>query len=165
MINFFLVQKSDIPIIQGLARQIWFEYYPSIISEEQIEYMLDKMYSSNVIEQELEKGFRWYFISLDEDKIIGFLSYNLEKDEQKVKLNKLYILTAYHGKGFGQLALDFVISQAKNLNAKWVYLTVNKNNQQAIKAYVKAGFYIQRSEKFDIGNGFFMDDYIMVHEL
>ena len=43
----------------------------------------------------------------------------------------------------------------------YVYLTVNKNNKTAIRAYEKNGFVITTSVVTDIGQGFVMDDYIM----
>ncbi len=160
MITFPYVKVNEIFLLQQLAHQIWYEYYPSIISKEQISFMLEMMYSFSVINREIQEGFHWKFIQLYEEKI-GFLSYNYEKDSFLVKLNKLYILPKYHGNGFGQLSLQHVIKEAQNYKAISVYLTVNKNNIQAINAYKKAGFIIEKSEKFDLGNGFFMDDYVM----
>lgn len=164
MIKFIEVTIEDIPLLQRLAREIWYAHYPSIISLEQIAYMLDWMYSSSTITAELTEGYHWRIIQQDELPV-GFLAYNFEKTLQKVKLNKLYVLPAYHKQGIGQLALQYVIAQARQMNAQAVYLTVNKKNQSAISAYLKAGFYIERSEVFDIGQGFYMDDYVMQYDL
>ncbi len=42
-----------------------------------------------------------------------------------------------------------------------IWLTVNKYKKNTIAAYQKMGLKIVREQKADIGNGFFMDDYIM----
>lgn len=55
--------------------------------------------------------------------------------------------------------MNFVISNAKQLNLNGIELNVNKENS-ACRAYEKLGFKILRSEKNSIGNGFFMDDYV-----
>lgn len=55
--------------------------------------------------------------------------------------------------------MNFVISNAKQLNLNGIELNVNKKNS-ACRAYEKLGFKILRSEKNSIGNGFFMDDYV-----
>jgi len=125
---------------------------------------LNMMYSKNVIVDEIKKGFSWYLIK-DDDKPIGFLSFSYFKENNCVKLHKLYVLLLYHGKGIGRQALDFVKNYAHKLNAVYVYLHVNKQNLKAIKAYQKAGFYIHHLEYNDIGNNFFMDDYVMKFDL
>lgn len=160
MIKFIVATPDDIPVIQQLAREIWYAYYPTIISLEQIAYMLDWMYSSQTIEQEMAEGYQWRLIQ-QEHEPIGFISYHLERSTQKVKLDKLYILPAFQRKGIGQLALQYVKEQAREMGANEIYLRVNKKNHSAIAAYIKAGFLVERSEKSDIGGGFYMDDYVM----
>lgn len=164
MITFAEATTKDIPLLQQLAREIWYAHYPSIISLQQIEYMLNHMYGTDTIESEMAKGYQWRIIMYDPQPV-GFLSFHFEQSLQKVKLDKLYLNPAWHKKGIGQQALQFVIDQARKLNAKAVYLTVNKKNEKAIAAYLKAGFFIDHSEKFDIGQGFFMDDYVMQFNL
>lgn len=159
MIKFQLAGKSDIPLLQQLAHTIWHSHYPGIITVEQIEYMLSNMYSASQISKELDEGYFWVII-LSEQQPIGFLSYHYEKNSC-VKLNKLYVLVAYHGKGIGQSALKYVKEEAKRLNANKLYLTVNKLNLKAIQAYEKAGFSAEKEVVTEIGNGYVMDDYIM----
>jgi RimJ/RimL family protein N-acetyltransferase len=45
------------------------------------------------------------------------------------------------------------------MNLNRIELNVNKNNQSKY-IYEKLGFKILRAEKIDIGNGFYMDDYV-----
>lgn len=49
---------------------------------------------------------------------------------------------------------------AKKLKLGYVYLTVNKGNERAIKVYEKFGFIKTDSIVTDIGNGYVMDDYV-----
>ncbi len=150
-------QKDDLPLLQKLAREIWIAHYTAILSTDQIEYMLNLMYSESTIEQEINCGVIWKLITTDEIPV-GFISYS--PSESDLKLNKLYILPGYHGQGFGQTAITHVIDYAARHNIPKVYLTVNKKNYKAIKAYEKAGFLCTSSEVTDIGNGFVMDDFI-----
>lgn len=163
-IIFQAATKTDILLLQELARTVWRNHYPGIISHEQIDYMLNKMYSAQVLASEIEKGICWVII-FDDLQPIGFISYHTDSDEKKVKLSKLYILTNYHGKGIGQAALQFVINKSIELNAHKLYLTVNKQNIKAIDAYKRAGFYVDSEVVADIGNGYVMDDYIMVFDI
>ena len=60
-INLVKANTSDVELIEKLAHRIWHEYYPSIISMEQIDYMLDKMYSKeSLLEQMTQKNDVFY---------------------------------------------------------------------------------------------------------
>ncbi len=151
---------SDIPLLRDLAQRIWRACYPAIISTEQIEFMLGWMYSEEQIRKELAQGVTWEVIEDEQGAGIGFLAYCLEPDN-RVKLNKLYVLPEIQGKGIGSAALRHIFQSAAKLGARAVWMQVNKANHRAIGAYKKAGFYIAEEAVFDIGNGFVMDDYLM----
>jgi len=151
---------SDIPAIQSLARQIWNDCYPGIISHEQIAYMLAKMYSTPVIERELASGVAYELARLGGEGV-GFLSYSLELRTRELTLHKLYLLKEQQGKGLGQQLLEHVKRKARGLKAGTISLRVNRQNQKAIAAYQRAGFVVAETNVADIGGGFVMDDYIM----
>lgn len=149
---------NDIHLLRSLAREIWITCYPGIISMEQIEYMLKLMYSAKNIEKEIKEGIIWELVE-HEGIPIGFIALTCTGDGV-VKLNKLYLKKTTHGKGLGQECLKHVIDFATHHKFHKVYLTVNKGNEAAIKAYEKAGFLKTDSVVNDIGAGFVMDDYI-----
>jgi hypothetical protein len=62
------------PVLRELAERIWREYYPAIIGQAQVDYMLPLMYSAEVIRGELANGTVWEIAS-DEDSTIGFLQH------------------------------------------------------------------------------------------
>jgi diamine N-acetyltransferase len=158
--HFRAATEADIPLLQDLARAIWREYYPSIIPPEQIEFMLEWMYSEKQIRKELGDGTVWEVLELPKGQAIGFLSLQLESD-RRVKLNKLYLLPQFHGKGLANVALERVFEHVRSLGGNVVWMQVNKRNYRAVAAYRKAGFHIAREAVFDIGHGFVMDDYLM----
>jgi len=55
---------DDIPTLRALARRIWLDYYPGIISREQIDYMLARMYAAKTIRRELAEGVAWDLVRL-----------------------------------------------------------------------------------------------------
>ena len=164
MATFEKAAITDIPIIQELAYKIWHQYYPGIISVEQINYMLERMYSSSTLHSEWMSRVI-YKLVIDQQVPIGYLAYQYEKDKHRIKLNKLYLLPEYHGQGIGQAMLFQVKEEGKQYKADQIYLTVNKNNEKAIKAYKKFGFVITESIVNDIGGGHVMDDFIMTCDL
>src|SRR5689334_8296988 len=104
---------ADIPLLRSLADRIWREYYPAIISVEQIDFMLGQMYSEEQLSRELATDVAWEVVEF-EGGAIGFQSYELQPDG-RVKLHKLYLLPEFHGRGFGQQMLAHVFAQAKKL--------------------------------------------------
>ncbi len=48
-------------------------------------------------------------------------------------------------------------------NLEAVRLQVNRQNMKAINFYFKMGFVIEQVADFDIGDGYFMNDFVMVY--
>ena len=165
-LKFIKINKEDISGLQADARAIWLERYTDIISQEQIEYMLNWMYSKDIIEREIEhENINYYFIFHDGIKL-GFCSMGPYPDVAgRAKLHKLYLYPKFHGKGFGSTSLLKVCSLAQKQGYDSICLNVNKNNLSAIKAYERNGFTKEKSVVNDIGNAYVMDDYVMLKEL
>lgn len=155
--------EADIPLLRDLAQRIWRECYPGIITAEQIEFMLGWMYSEDEIRRQLAAKIPWEIAEQD-GIAMGYLSYQLEPDG-RVKISKLYVLPARQRRGLGQQLLAHICGQARKLGASEVWLQVNKRNERAIGAYLKAGFRIEKEAVFEIGNGFVMDDYLLAKAL
>lgn len=152
--------KTDIPTIQDLAKKSWNFAYANIISQEQIDYMLDLMYSEEALRQHFENPNYQYYLIQENNQFLGFIGFEFHQEPETTKLHRIYFLKEAQGKGLGKKALEFVINQAKKANDKRVTLTVNKSNQ-AQKFYESQGFKIYDEAIFDIGKGYVMDDYLM----
>jgi len=155
---------DDIPALRALARRIWHEYYPGIISREQIDYMLARMYDAAVIREELAQGVAWDLVRR-QTVPVGFSSFAFDAATRQVKLNKLYLLPELHGCGIGRQMLQHVRASSAELGASEIRLQVNKQNTRAIRAYERAGFSLLEAVVADIGGGFVMDDFIMALRL
>lgn len=153
-----LCSSNNTAQIAALAKTIWNQHYRSIIAQEQIDYMLATMYNhQSLLQQMQEKKHLFYFVVADE-AVIGFMSVN-EQSAGKWFLNKFYIDQTLAAKGIGTAAFEAVIK----LHAiKYIELTVNRQNYKAINFYFKNGFKIKEVADFDIGNGYFMNDFVMV---
>lgn len=151
-----------IPTVQQLAREIWGEHYIKILSQEQIDYMLRKFYSTEKIQSEIVEGVLWEML-LDDEKPIGFLVCKIESE--KVYISKIYLKAETRGKGLGKYLLNRAVDLAKQNDKKSIYLNVNKYNTDSIAFYERIGFVKVEEGVFDIGNGYVMDDFIMELEL
>lgn len=155
---------DDIPVIQQIAYKTWPSTYGAIISEDQIKYMLDLMYSTESLVQQMSKGHQFYLFESDiaqrdNNEVLGFASVSNEL-EGVFKLNKLYIIPLAHKTGAGKALLTAVKAYAKENGGKQLILQVNKQNP-AIEFYKKQGLSILSENVFELEKGFVMDDYIM----
>ena len=156
---------TDLPAIARLAEVIWRAHYPGIISTEQIDYMLARMYSLETMREEIRLRAIRYERLLAGGEMIGFASYGPTETPGLFKLHKIYLHPAWHGRGLGSLLLRHCEHQARRLGADRLALAVNKRNTKAIAAYQRNGFAITDSVVTNIGAGFVMDDYVMAKDL
>ena len=158
---------AQLKVIEDLAWKIFPRTYEELIPAEQIPYMMRMMYDDAVLRKEFASGMKFAII-MDGDAPVGYISWHLAADAEGKKfmrLEKLYLDFACHGKSIGYQALLHVIDAARKAGAEYISLNVNKGNLRAQKAYCRAGFYRWRSEKEDVGGGFFKDDYIMRYDV
>lgn len=153
-----LADEEDINTIGYLAQQIWPRAYNEILSSNQLEYMLKLIYSPAALKEQMNLHHQFIVAELNEDAV-GFASYSpIEKDTYK--LHKLYVLPELQGKGLGRALLDFVAEEVIAKGATTLRLNMNRKNK-ARQFYEKYGFEIIAEEDIDIGNNFFMNDYVM----
>jgi len=152
---------ADIPLIRELCFAIWPQTYSSILSKEQIGYMLGLMYSESSLQKQMEEDGCIFIMVYDENDPVGFASYSEEKSSpQTWKLNKIYVLQSQQGKGTGKFIINYINEEIKLQGAKAIQLQVNRDNP-ARSFYEKLGFTVIKTADFDIGNGYFMNDFVM----
>lgn len=164
MIYLRKAKEEDLPIIRTLAEQTWPTAYGDIISQEQITFMLEKMYNKGELTEQLLHGHH-FIIASELKKDVGFAGFSVINSETRTfKLHKLYVLPKMHGKGVGKILMNEVVSQVKAQGGEFLQLNVNRANK-AKDFYEKAGFKIKETVNLNIGNGFYMNDYVMEKEL
>jgi ribosomal protein S18 acetylase RimI-like enzyme len=159
-----LARSEHLAEISALAAIIWRTHYPGIISHQQIDYMLMRMYDVELMRRELEAGIAYDRLLVD-GTLRGFASYGPESSAREAKLHKLYVHPDFQRRGFGAMLLRHVESVIRARGLIQLVLAVNKKNEKAIAAYHKNGFTIRESVVNDIGGGFMMDDYVMMKRL
>lgn len=155
---------ADLETIRSIAQIIWPETFESILTRDQISYMMEMMYAPNVLTKELHDGHVFYILC-DGEIPIGYIQISAYPPKGTAKLHKVYLLSNYHHQGLGQLMLNYAVECAKELGFQRIILNVNKNNSRAISAYKRNGFRQIDSVVNDIGSGFVMDDYIFARTL
>lgn len=124
MISITQAIESEINVIKSMADVVFRDTYSSILTAEQVEYMMEWMYSK----QSIEKQFSYlhsFFIAWRNGIPVGYMSIQKESiTEDNITvyhLHKLYVMPEWQGRGVGEL----LFKQAHK------YASENKNTAKA----------------------------------
>ena len=181
---------EDIMCIHDMAQVVFRHTYREILSPEQMEYMMDWMYSPANLQKQLDEG-HVYYIAYRDGKPCGYVSVQPEgiADDGRLlfHLQKIYVLPSEQGHGLGRALFERAVAHVREAvlareaahvqevaggcteecvegcvegcGAR-IELNVNRNNP-SIGFYHHLGLRILRQGDFHIGNGYYMNDYIM----
>ena len=149
--------QQQIEAVAALADEIWHEWFPSILSTEQIDYMVDKFQSARAMTEQIANGYTYYILRKG-DARIGYTAIRHDPDG-RLFLSKIYIKKEYRGNGYAREVFAFLKDYCREHGLSAIWLTVNKHNDNSIAVYKKSGFRIIGEDVTDIGNGYVMDDY------
>lgn len=156
---------NDIPLIRQMAEKVFPETYKNIITPEQCEYMMDMMYSEASLRRQMTEEHHIYQILSVDDKTAGYVSVQpIEAD--LYELQKIYVLPDFQGRHLGRKLFDAAVDLVKQLHPGpcRIFLHVNRYNK-AKTFYEHLGLKVTRQGDYDIGHGYFMNDYIMEKEI
>lgn len=155
---------ADIAAIRQVAHDTWPHTYREILSAEQITYMLSRMYDVQTLQRQMQDEGHRFFLACDlQDEVVGFAGFQPDYQGQggMAKLHKLYLLPSLQGQGVGKQLLQACVQGAQALGQTQLQLNVNRYNR-AVAFYRHCGFEILREEVLDFGEGYVMDDFVLV---
>lgn len=160
----FTIRKAttnDIALINQMAWVVFPHTYHIILTPEQIDYMMEWMYSEKSLHKQMEEDGHIYYLAFKDDEPAGYLSIQPE-GEHVFHLQKIYVLPSFQGMNLGKLLFEQAIKAIKELHPApcQIHLNVNRQNK-ALTFYEKMGMTKVDEGDFPIGNGFYMNDYIM----
>lgn len=155
---------QDIEVVREIAWKTWPAAYSDILSEEQIDYMLNKMYSHEALAKQFnDLNFR--VLIAGTARPVGFCVAEFFHPEPRFcRIHKLYVLPDIQGTGAGKALIDATRNLAAESGMKALHLNVNRYNP-SVSFYERNGFSISYEEDIDIGEGFLMEDYVMIREI
>lgn len=160
----FTIRKAttaDCALIQKLAQQIFPVTYKDILTPEQTDYMMEWMYSLDNIRKQMEEEGHVYFLAYEECEAAGYVSVQ-QQGEDLFHLQKIYVLPYYQGAHCSSFLFREAIKYIKEVHPGpcLMELNVNRHNK-ALQFYEHMGMRKLREGDFPIGNGYYMNDYIM----
>jgi diamine N-acetyltransferase len=150
---------ADITTIKALAERVWWAHYPDIISPEQITWMLSEWYNEAALLAQMQDEGHEFWLVPDHTNgtIVGYISIS-RKPDGTYYLHKFYM--DGRGQGLGAKAFEALIGQYPDLRE--LRLNVNRRNFKSVNFYFKVGFRIESWMDLQVGEGFVMDDFVMV---
>ncbi|WP_158857629.1 GNAT family N-acetyltransferase [Lunatibacter salilacus] len=167
MIQIHSATVGDIPVIQRIAYHTWPVTFEHILSMEQLTYMLDMMYSSVSLAQQIQqKGHAFLLAGIGEKDPMGFAAFEINYQGLSItKVHKIYILPEAQGKGLGKSLFERISKESIEKGNLRLSLNVNRNNTKAMEFYQNNGFEVVGEEDIQIGQGYLMEDYILEKDL
>lgn len=153
---------DNIPEIIGIQEQTWEPTYGEILSQDQIDFMFEKIYSFQALKEQMTVGNQKFLILLNGKRAEGFASVS-EEETGSFKLHKIYVLPATQGTGAGKHLLESVERFVREHGAVKLTLNVNRYNK-ARSFYEKMGFKVIREEDIPIGP-YWMNDFVLEKDL
>lgn len=153
---------EEIERLAAMADEIWHEYWPPLIGLDQTDYMVEKFQSLNALTRDIgENGYEYWIIIGEDEEAVGYTGGREESETHRFFISKIYLYDNARGKGYAKKTIRFFEALCSERGLASMYLTVNKGNDLAIRAYKGLGFETIDSVVSDIEGGFVMDDYIM----
>ena len=151
---------DDINSIGFLAQQIWPDTYGQILTTEHLQYTLNLLYTPAALRRQMLEERQQFLIVERGEEPIGFAAWSAMAEPGVFKLHKLYVLPGQHGKGLGRGMLQYIYDSIRPEGATRLRLNVNRHNK-ARQFYERMGFTVIGEEDIPIGQGYFMNDFIM----
>lgn len=149
---------SDLYCLQELASQAFKETFSEGNSVKEMNIYLNERFSIRRLFEELSNPLSQFYFVTEHGRRLGYLKVNRgaaqteTMGDEALELERIYVLKAYFGKGYGQLLLDKAIDLAKQYEAQYLWLGVWEHNHRAVSFYKRNGFEVFGDHIFQFGN-------------
>jgi len=153
-----LATINDLPQLQSIGRQTFSETFDSTNTKENMQKYLDESFSAAKLTTELNDPNALFYFAMLQSKVIGYLKINFGpsqtefQDDRAVEIERIYVLSEFHGKNVGQMLYDKSLEIALQKKAESVWLGVWEHNYRAINFYKKNGFVAFDKHIFKLGH-------------
>lgn len=156
--------ENDCGLIRRLAGEVCPATYRDILTPAQLDYMMEWMYSAESLVGQFRAGHVWFIASSDGEPC-GYLSVERQGDDL-FHLQKIYVLPRFQGLGAGEFLFRQAVDYIRSVHPGpcRMELNVNRHNR-ALHFYERMGMRVLREGDFPIGDGYYMNDYIMGLEI
>ena len=164
MLSIRWASEADCALIRRLAGEVFPATYREILAPAQLDYMMEWMYSEESLQGQFRAEHVWFIASSDGEPC-GYVSVE-RQGEDLFHLQKIYVLPRFQGLGAGEFLFCRAVEYIRSVHSGpcMMELNVNRRNR-ALHFYERMGMRRLREGDFPIGDGYYMNDYIMGLEI
>ena len=151
-------------VLERIKRENDLVTYREILAPAQLDYMMEWMYSEESLQGQFRAGHVWFIASSDGEPC-GYVSVERQGGDL-FHLQKIYVLPRFQGLGAGEFLFRRAVEYIRSVHPGpcMMELNVNRRNR-ALHFYERMGMRRLREGDFPIGDGYYMNDYIMGLEI
>lgn len=155
---------NEFNVIRDIAQRTWPATYGHVLSAAQLDYMLQKGYSDEMLTSDYNQG--TCFLLVEEGaRFLAFAAFRHDfMEEGRTHIQKIYVLPEAQGKDIGRMLMRDMEKRATEEGARKMTLNVNRSNK-ARNFYARLGYAIVETIDIPIGNGYLMEDFVMEKKL
>lgn len=167
MLEIRALDEKSISDLVELAKLTFFQSHGHSASVDDISTYLSEKINLQVLTREFKNPTNLFHLIYKDHRLIGYsklclnASYRLISEDPVAKLERLYLLEEYIGRGLGLELLNFNIELSKSHNQLGMWLYVWIHNDRGIQFYKRAGFEKIGEEDFKISNTHSNPNHIM----
>ena len=140
------VDSADIQLLREISIATFTETFASFNSEQNMKAYIGTAFSLEKLESELNTPNSAFYFLYNDQVLAGYLKLNEGNAQTEanqscsLEIERIYVLSRFQGKKFGQALFEKALEVAKQKNVKYVWLGVWEKNERAIQFYQKNGF-------------------------
>ena len=149
-------QKDCIQELTQVARQTFMESHHASASKEHLSVYLNANYTEKKLLEDIQHAAHTYRVLYHDGRLIGFSKIVMNhahpeiKGQNITKMERIYVLEAFHGKGLGLELYKHNLDLVKENKQQGIWLYTWTGNERAIAFYKKMGFEVVGRHDFKI---------------
>ena len=139
------ISTSDLHTLQDIALNAYGDHYLHLWDDGGAWY-IERSFSDAALKAELEDTNTAFFLIYANNKLVGFLKLNIDKEtdgytsDEALELERIYLTKAASGKGIGKEVVAYTNRFAKDRNKKVIWLKAMDSSYNAIRFYEQNGY-------------------------
>ena len=156
IILFEKVTPPEVPQLEHLARKTFCETFAAENTEADMQKYLEEELTTDKLAAEINDPSCEIYFMKESHQVVGYLTLYLVSDpeilwKQGLKIERLYLLNRFLGKGYGLKLLGFAEEKLRQHQRDYLWLGVWERNYRAIRFYRRNGFAQTGTCRFILG--------------
>lgn len=171
MISIKQATIADTPVLLEIAIPALIESHGHSAPAEDINAYIALKFSKEALAEELSDPKNIFHIIYYNEQPAGYSKIIFNEphegieDQHVTKLERLYLLESFYGKGLGVALFDLIIDLSKKQQQEGIWLQVWTENKRAIAFYEKSGFVVRGRTFFKVSETHSNPNHLMYYKL